>query len=532
MYIRGIDEPLISRIFAITLTGAAQTWFSTLPANSIGSFEEFGQKFLLNFATSKKHPKSEFALGKIRQQPGETLQKYLNRFKDAALQVPGLQENVHVHLIVAGLDGASRLAKSVYKDPVRTLEEFRTRSKKYLKLEQMEIANAQSDEGKRGSPRRRSPAPKGKEQIDNKKKDQRPRIPDMRDRVGRYDKYTPLNASRSQTWREVAMKEMKKVEGPRPIFDRGGLDEFKYCAFHDGPGHTTDQCWDLRDVMEKFVRDGRLRQYVIKTQGSKSNKRKPGNIRRSKSPVPRKKNKDERDRKDDPNFDEFPEAEFDYNVISGALGGGGDTISARRKYSKEVFSIRDRPRFKEDSSKPDPPLLYFTKKDMHGVLPGHVDELVIAGTLVNCRVKKIFVDAGSCADIILWDAFKKMNLDEEDLKPCKTTLVSFNGEHTPPKGYIDLKLTLGTKDAFKSERVRFIVADFSSEYNIILGSPTINQWDMLVSTKHQKIKMLSSKGEIITVCGDQKESRGCYFDTVKDSEDGHTSPPRIHAGDK
>ncbi|XP_061362724.1 uncharacterized protein LOC133306421 [Gastrolobium bilobum] len=274
MYIRGIDEPLISRIFAITLTGAAQAWFSTLPANSIGSFEEFGENFLLNFATSKKHPKSEFSLGKIHQQPDETLQRYLNRFKDVALQVPGLQENVHVHLIVAGLDGTSRLAKSLYKDPVKTLEEFRTRSKKYVELEQMGIANAQSDEGKRISLRRRSPASKGNERVDNKKKESRARILDGWDRVGRYEKYTPLNAPRSQIWRKVAMKEMKKVERPRPIFDRGGLDKSKYCAFHDGPGHSTDQCWDLRDAVEKFVRDGRLCQYVIKTQGSKNNTRK------------------------------------------------------------------------------------------------------------------------------------------------------------------------------------------------------------------------------------------------------------------
>ncbi|XP_061354161.1 uncharacterized protein LOC133298814 [Gastrolobium bilobum] len=328
MYIWGIDEPLISRIFAVTLTGEAQAWFSTLPANSIGSFEEFGQKFLLNFATSKKHPKSEFALGKIRQQPGETLQKYLNRFKDVALQVPGLQENVHVHLIVAGLDGGSRLAKSVYKDPVKTLEEFRTSSKKYLELEQMKITNAQSDEGNRTSPRRRSPPPKGKERVDSKKKDQRQRIPDMRDRMGRYDKYTPLDASRSQIWREVATTEMKKVERLRPIFDRGGLDKSKYCAFHDGPGHTTDQCWDLRDAVEKFVRDGRLRQYVIKTQGSKKNKRKLGNRNQSKSPVTEKKNKQDKNQKNDSNYDEFPEAEFDCNIISGALGGGGDTVSA------------------------------------------------------------------------------------------------------------------------------------------------------------------------------------------------------------
>ncbi|XP_061361853.1 uncharacterized protein LOC133305614 [Gastrolobium bilobum] len=173
------------------------------------------------------------------------------------------------------------------------------------------------------------------------------------------------------------MTEMKKVDKPRPIFDRGGLDKYKYCAFHDGSGHNTDRCWDLRDVVEKFVREGKLRQYVIKNQGAKNNKRKSGNRKRSKSPVPEKKKKEERNQKDDSNNDEFPVAEFDYNVISGALGGGGDTVSARRKYLKEVLSIRDRPKFKENPSKPDPLLLYFTKEDMQGVLPGHVDGLVV-----------------------------------------------------------------------------------------------------------------------------------------------------------
>ncbi|XP_061358484.1 uncharacterized protein LOC133302686 [Gastrolobium bilobum] len=314
------------------------------------------------------------------------------------------------------------------------------------------------------------------------------------------------------------MTEMKKVDRPMPIFDRGRLDKSKYCAFHHGPGHNNYQCWDLRDAVEKFVRERKLRQYVIKTQGSK-NKRKSGSRKRSKSPVPEKKKKEERNQKDDSKNDEFPEAEFDCNVISEALGGGGDTVSARRKYLKEVLSIRDRPKFKEDPNKADPPLLYFTKEDMKGVLPGHVDGLVVTETLVNCRVKKIFIDAGSSADIILWGTFKKMNLDEEDLKPYKTTLIAFNGENTPPKGYIYLRLTLGTKESFKSERVRFIVADFPSEYNIILRRPTIHKWDMLVSTKHQKIKMVSSRNEIITISGDQKESKECYFETVKENEE-------------
>ncbi|KAI9124543.1 hypothetical protein K1719_004465 [Acacia pycnantha] len=119
-----------------------------------------------------------------------------------------------------------------------------------------------------------------------------------------------------------------------------------------------------------------------------------------------------------------------------------------------------------------------------------------------------------------------MSLDRDDLKPCKTTLIGFNGEQSRPKGFIDLRFTLGVKNAFKSERVRFIVADFVSPYNIILGRPTIHKWDILVSTKHQKLKVIGNQGTVVTVTGDQKESRQCYFETVRIGEGGSSSQPQ------
>ncbi|XP_061344728.1 uncharacterized protein LOC133290634 [Gastrolobium bilobum] len=492
MYIKGIEEPLITRLFATTLIGAAQTWFSSLPTGSIRSFEEFGGRFLLNFATSKKQPKSEFALGKIKQQ-----------------LVPRLSKNAHLHLVIVGLHGTSRLAKSKYKEPPRTLVEFNARSKKYLELEQMELENVdqkcQPGQGEKLGGRRANDL-RGKRQDDKFQ---------LR---GRFDKYAPLNSSRSQIWREVASTDMKKVERPRPLQNPAGLDQSRYCAFHDGPGHTTNECWDLKDAIEKYVREGKLRQYLIRTQGWRNRKRRGGQF--MSPPKDKKFREEDRGKKPAREDDEFQEPEFECNVIDGAFGGGRDTMNARRKYLREVLSIRERPKFKEEEA--EPPLLYFTKKELEDVVPGHVDGLVITGTLVNCRVKKIFLDNGSCADIILWHAFQKMNLDEEDLKPCDTALIAFNGCNTHPKGYIDLRLTLGTKEAYKSERVRFIVADFPSEYNVILGRPVIHDWDMLISTKHQELKMVGKQGTVLTIAGDQKESRDCYFRSVrmvnKDSE--------------
>ena len=117
-----------------------------------------------------------------------------------------------------------------------------------------------------------------------------------------------------------------------------------------------------------------------------------------------------------------------------------------------------------------------------------------------------------------------MRFDSEDLKPCKTTLTGFNGEDTHPKGYIDLKLTLGTKQAFKTEVVCLIVADFPSPYNMILGQPTIHDWNMLVSSNHQKLKFFDKKKQVVTVKGDKKDSRQCYFEAVQEGKESSRDP--------
>ncbi|XP_061355090.1 uncharacterized protein LOC133299625 [Gastrolobium bilobum] len=296
----------------------------------------------------------------------------------AALQVPRLSENVHLHLVIAGLCGSSRLAKSIYKDPVRTLVEFTARSKKYLELEQMEIENM--DQKHQPNPMKKLG---NQRQNDSRGKRQDERAPTRE----RFEKYTSLNSSRFQIWNEVSSTEMKKVDRPQPL-----LNQVR-------SGHTTDECWDLRYAIERNIRGGKLRQYLIRTQGWRNNRKRKG---RPMSPAKEKRLKDDsRGKKPVREEDEFVEPKFECNVISGAFGGGGDTMNARRKYLREVLSIQERSTFKEEA-KPDPPLLYFTRKDLEDVMPRHVDGLVITGTLVNCRVKKIFVDNGSCADIILW----------------------------------------------------------------------------------------------------------------------------------
>ncbi|XP_061354174.1 uncharacterized protein LOC133298826 [Gastrolobium bilobum] len=214
-----------------------------------------------------------YALGRIRQKENESLRKYIDRFKDTALKVRNLTELVHLHLIISGLDGDSPLAKSIYKNLVNDLEEFRRRSDKYIDVEDMQKTYGES----RGrSPNRRSPSKKNKDrdQRGSKKgKDTRDKRSDDRSPRSKYDDYTPLNMSRSRIWKEVAQTEIRNVERPRHLKAKSGLDINKYCVFHDQNGHITDDCWDLRDAIEKHIREGKLKQYIIRTQGKKNSKR-------------------------------------------------------------------------------------------------------------------------------------------------------------------------------------------------------------------------------------------------------------------
>ncbi|XP_061355429.1 uncharacterized protein LOC133299956 [Gastrolobium bilobum] len=160
MLFNGITGPIKARIFATTLIGQEMAWITRLPRNSIDSFEELARTFHLNFATSKAHLMPAYALGRIRQKENESLRKYLDRFKDAALKVRDLTEPVHLHLIISGLDGDSPLAKSIYKNPINDLEEFQQRSDKYIDVEDMQKAYGET----RGrSPNRRSPSKKNKD---------------------------------------------------------------------------------------------------------------------------------------------------------------------------------------------------------------------------------------------------------------------------------------------------------------------------------------------------------------------------------
>ncbi|KAL0355402.1 UNVERIFIED_CONTAM: hypothetical protein Sradi_3987100 [Sesamum radiatum] len=75
----------------------------------------------------------------------------------------------------------------------------------------------------------------------------------------------------------------------------------------------------------------------------------------------------------------------------------------------------------------------------------------------------------------------------------------------------------GERTARKTCLLKFLVVDVPSAYNVILGRPTLNTFQAVISTYHMKIKF-PTPGGIGEVQGDPLQSRRCYVDAVRRGE--------------
>ncbi|XP_074360247.1 uncharacterized protein LOC141714140 [Apium graveolens] len=74
------------------------------------------------------------------------------------------------------------------------------------------------------------------------------------------------------------------------------------------------------------------------------------------------------------------------------------------------------------------PSLVFDESDKRSIREPQQDGLVISLPVGNCLIKRILVDNGSAANIMMLSTLKQMGLAESDMIKKSTTLVGFSGE--------------------------------------------------------------------------------------------------------
>ena len=219
--------------------------------NSINTFKELSTQFTLHFIGGHRYKKSTACLMSIKQREDETLRSYITRFNKEALSIDEANDKILVAAFTNGLRKGKFLF-SLYKNDPKTMSKVLYKATKYMNAEDALLA--------------REEKPRKRERMEDPRQDQgrkKSRMGDRRDERrpkpsrGRFTSFTPLNAPLDQVLMQI------KDEGTLTFLGRLKSDPSKrsrnkYCRFHRDHGYDTTDCYDLKQQIEAFIREGRL----------------------------------------------------------------------------------------------------------------------------------------------------------------------------------------------------------------------------------------------------------------------------------
>ncbi|KAL0409720.1 UNVERIFIED_CONTAM: hypothetical protein Sradi_1906400 [Sesamum radiatum] len=290
----------------------------------------------------------------------------------------------------------------------------------------------------------------------------------------------------------------------------------KFFHFHNDYDHTMEECRHIKNEIERLIQNGYLQEYVCweKARGiGPYQKREGGRAKETRAASPerslREGAKQASGSKGENN--DIPQK----GVIRMIVGGssGGDSHHARKSRIREAYDISLK-EVLEVEAMDDAPHIQFGRAEQFGPRTSHNDALVITVVLVNYEVGRIFIDSKSSADILFGEAYNQMLLRDVSLEIVNTSLYGFVGEVVHPRSMVSLPLTMGAGTTHKTCVLKFLVVDVPSVYNMILGRPTFNAIQAVISTYHMKSKF-PTPGGVGEVQGDHLQSRKCYVEAVR-----------------
>ncbi|XP_022632814.1 uncharacterized protein LOC111240956 [Vigna radiata var. radiata] len=228
-------------------------------------------------------------------------------------------------------------------------------------------------------------------------------------------------------------------------------------------GHDTEDCMTLKDRIEELIQAGHLKQYIRNHQNETVSAGRPPPREKSSRSLSDRGHRDARPRYPRGNVERERSSERRrersrsrsrsraggnagplrrmINTISGGFAGGGTSSSARKRSIRHLRSIHA-----VDVPKRTMPPITFSDADFHAPDPEQDDPMVIT------------------------------------VEIARYGLVGFAGERVDTKGYLDLWTRIGAGRETDEKKVRYLLVDANTSYNVLIGRPCLNSFGATIST--------------------------------------------------
>jgi hypothetical protein len=457
------DDNLIIRNLPMFLSDAARAWLEHLPPAQISNWDDLVKAFTGNFQGTYVRPGNSWDLQSCRQQPGESLREYIQRFSKQRTELPNITDSDVIGAFLAGTTYRDLVSKLGRKTPTKASELMDIATKFASGQEAVEAIF------------RKDKQPQGRQQED---------VPEASAQRGMKKKAK----KKEQAKRDIADADLvAAVEHRNPRKPLGGANLFdkmlkESCPYHQGPvKHTLEECVMLRRY---FHKDG--------------------------PPAGDGKGQDN-NKKEGDKEEEFPEVHGCFMIYGGQVANA--SARHRKQERREVCSVKvAAPVYLDWSDKP----ITFDQGDHPDCVPSPGRyPLVVDPVIGNARLTKVLMDGGSSLNIIYAETLGLLGIDQSTIRAGAAPFHGIvPGKRVLPLGQLDLPVYFGTPTNFRRETLTFEVVGFRGTYHVVLGRPCYAKFMAIPNYTYLKLKMLGPNG-VITVGSTYRHAYECDVECVE-----------------
>jgi hypothetical protein len=398
-------------------------------------------------------------LAMVKQEQGETLRKYMRRFFDKRATVVDVSDKEVIDLFQDGLYHR------------RTFEDFgRRRPSSITHLKDM-ITSWDDEEDKANA---KYDAIRGKTKLNTGSGSN-----NNGNQGGRSNNYSGPNRKRKPDNTVAVIQRPAKDNSKKTSGNFKDLLKEK-CSWHLDGNHTTEQCYQLRRALKDTLE-------------------------------PRHPHDKKGKKKTDEGNGDFQEPDKMVNVLFGGL----PNRRAQKATRREVMSI--------ETAVPTPlrwsevPINFSRADQWTSFSEPRRLPLVLKPVVAGSKLNKVLINGGSGLNVLFTKTLKKMKLDITLMLTKSTSpfygIVPENA--AIPLGSMVLPVTFGeTRDNYRTEYVKFEVADFETSYHATLARPAIAKFMAVPHYTYLVLKMPSPAG-VLSQQGDLKISFDCDIEVVE-----------------